>query len=147
MATRSILPARVTSFVLRGFAWSLGLFGLIRLGWFEALVVLPMTRAQAWLATQTFGAPVSPIDITLACSGADALALCAGVILAYPAAWKLRLSGAALGTAMILALNTLRIGVLGRAAGSPVWFSVLHLYVWPAALMIVIAGYVYAWMR
>src|SRR4029077_288847 len=86
-----IRPSPVTSFVLRGLAWSLGLFGLIRLAWFEALVVLPLTQAQARLAASLFGAPMSPIDVTLACSGADALALCAGVILAYPAAWKLRM--------------------------------------------------------
>ena len=135
------------SFALRGIAWSLGLFGLLRLGWFEALAVLPFTKAQARLAANLFGAPVAPIDVTLACSGADALALCAGVILAYPASWKLRMSGAAMGTALILALNTVRIGVLGRAAGSPAWFEVLHIYVWPALLVTAIASYVFAWMR
>ena len=38
--------------------------------------VLPFTRAQGGLAARLFGAPALPIEVTLACSGADALALC-----------------------------------------------------------------------
>ena len=94
-----------------------------------------------------FGAPALPVEATLACSGADALALCLGAVLAYPVTWRARLAGAAGGAALILGLNTLRIGTLGRAAASPAWFNALHLYVWPAVLTLAIAGYVFAWMR
>ena len=51
------------------------------------------------------------------------------------------------GAGLILGLNTVRIGTLGRAAASPAWFNALHLYVWPAVLTLAIAGYVFAWMR
>ncbi len=88
-----------------------------------------------------------PIEVTLACSGADALALCLGTILAYPVKWRARIAGAAGGAALILVLNTLRIGTLGQAAASPAWFNILHVYVWPAVLLLAIAGYVFAWMR
>jgi exosortase/archaeosortase family protein len=135
------------NFALRGVAWSLGLFGLLRVAWFETHAILPITRAQASLALAGFGTPRLPIDVTLACSGADALALCAAAILAYPAAWRLRLAGAAGGTALILALNTIRIGTLGRAAASPHWFAVLHLYLWPGVLVLAIGAYVFAWMH
>ena len=134
-------------FALRAVAWSLGLFGLLRLNWTEAHVVLPLTRMQAGLAMGLFGTPVLAVDVTLACSGADALALCLGAVLAYPAQWRMRLAGAAGGAGLILGLNTLRIGTLGRAAGSPAWFSTLHVYVWPAVLTLAIAGYVFVWMR
>ena len=40
-------PTDAVRFVLRGVAWSLGFFGLLRLSWIEAHVVLPFTRAQA----------------------------------------------------------------------------------------------------
>lgn len=133
-------------FALRGLGWSLGLFGLIRLGWFEAQFVQPLTAAQAWLAFALFGSPSSRIDVTLACSGADAVVLCAGAILAYPSPFRLRLSGAVMGTLMILALNILRIGTLGLASSSPFWFEALHVYIWPGVLALAIAGYVYAWM-
>jgi exosortase/archaeosortase family protein len=134
-------------FAARGVAWSLALFGLLRLGWFERHAVLPLTQLQGRIAQSGFGPPTLPIDITLACSGADALALCVGAILAYPAAWRSRLTGALGGTCLILALNTIRIGTLGRVAASPGWFTTLHLFVWPGLLMIAVAGYVFGWMR
>jgi exosortase/archaeosortase family protein len=134
-------------FAARCVAWSLGLFGLLRLNWTEAHVVLPLTRAQGGLAVGLFGTATLPVEVTLACSGADALALCLGAVLAYPVGWRTRLIGAFGGAALILALNTVRIGTLGRAAASPAWFNTLHVYVWPALLMLAIAGYVFAWMR
>jgi exosortase/archaeosortase family protein len=147
--TDTVQPYRhrhALSFALRGVAWSLGLFALVRLGWFETHAVLPLTDLQARLAESGFG-PRAQIDVTLACSGADAVALCVGAILAYPAIWPMRLGGAAGGIGLILALNTLRIGTLGRAAASPSWFEALHAYVWPAVLTLAIAGYVFTWMR
>jgi exosortase/archaeosortase family protein len=134
-------------FALRGVAWSLGLFGLLRLDWTEAHAVLPLTRVQAAAAVGLFGTTSTPVEITLACSGADALALCLGAVLAYPVKWRTRLSGACGGAALILGLNTLRIGTLGQVAASPAWFNTLHVYVWPAVLTLAIAGYVFAWMR
>ena len=139
--------ARAVAFALRGIAWSLGLFGVMRLSWFEAHAVLPLTRLQAGVAQGAFGAPRLPIEVTLACSGADALALCAGAILAYPASWATRLRGAAGGIVLILVLNTVRIGTLGRAAASPRLFNALHVWIWPAILVVAIAAYVFAWMR
>jgi exosortase/archaeosortase family protein len=134
-------------FALSGVAASLGFFGLLRLTWTEAHVVLPFTRAQGWVAGWLFGPSALPVQITLACSGADALALCLGAILAYPIAWRARLAGAGAGVALIVGLNILRIGTLGRAAASPAWFNALHIYIWPAVLTLAIAGYVFAWMR
>lgn len=134
-------------FAVRGVAWSLGLFGGLRLAWFETHAVLPLTHVQARIAQGAFGAPALPIDVTLACSGADALALCSGAILAYPVSWRVRLTGAAGGIALILGINIVRIGTLGRVAASPPWFHALHLYVWPGVLMLAIAGYVFGWMR
>ncbi len=133
-------------FALRAVAWSLGLFSLLRLVWIEAHVVLPLTRAQGALAGGLFGAAAAPVEVTLACSGTDALALCLGAVLAYPVRWRARLAGAGGAVAAILGLNILRIGTLGRAAASPAWFDALHLYIWPAVLTLAIAGYVFAWM-
>ncbi len=134
-------------FALRAVAWSLALFGLLRLNWIAAHVLLPLTRSQGALAFGLFGTPTLPIEVTLACSGADALALCVATVLAYPVTWRARAAGAAGGVASVLALNTLRIGTLGQAAGSPAWFDALHLYIWPAVLVLAIAGYVFTWMR
>jgi exosortase/archaeosortase family protein len=121
-------------------------FGLLRLQWVAAHVLLPVTSFQGTIAAAVFKTPPLPVEVTLACSGADALALCVGSILAYPVTWRARLTGAAAGTALILVLNTLRIGTLAQATAS-LEFSTLHIIVWPAVLMLAIAGYVFVWMR
>jgi len=136
-----------SNFVIAAIGYSLGVFSLVRLGWMETHLVLPMTQWQGRTAAAAFGAPALPIDVGLACSGADAFALCAGAILAYPATWKRRLVGTAVGFALIMVLNSVRIGTLGRAAASPLLFDTLHVYVWPAVLILAIAGYVFVWMR
>lgn len=134
-------------FALRGAAWGLGLFGLLRLDWTQAQVLLPLTRAQAALGARLFGASALPVAVTLACSGADALVLCLGAVLAYPVRPRMRLAGAAGGAGLILSVNILRISTLGQVAASPVWFNALHVYVWPAVLTLAIVGYVFGWMR
>lgn len=141
------LRSDARSFVLKAIAWSVGLFGLLRLSWIETQALLPFTQFQGRVAEAVLGAPALPIQVTLACSGADAIALCAGAILAYPATWRDRLGGLTGGLALILVLNTVRIGTLGRAAASPTRFETLHVYVWPALLILAIAGYVFGWMH
>ncbi|MBA2602071.1 MAG: hypothetical protein H0U94_00655 [Acidobacteria bacterium] len=143
---RSLPQSPGPRFILRAAAWSLGLFGLLRLAWFETHAVLPLTEWQARVALISFGAPALSVEITTACSGADVLSLCTGAILAYPANWRTRLTGAAGGITLVLALNTLRIGTLGRAAASPS-FDFLHVYAWPGLLTLTVAAYVFTWMR
>ena len=96
---------------------------------------------KAKLALATLKAPsagtVTAVSIV---AGADALALCLGAILAYPVQWQRRLAGAAGGVGLILGLNILRIGTLGRVAATPEWFNTLHVYVWPVVLTLAIAG-------
>lgn len=142
------VPAPLPSgrFVLSAMASSLALFGALRLPWTEAMLLLPLTRAQGVMAERLFGAPSLPVQVTLECSGAEVLALCAGAVLAYPVRWRARLAGAAAGIALILFLNTLRIGTLGLVVASPVWFHRLHVYLWPTLLTLAVAGYVFAWM-
>lgn len=145
-ATAARWDTPAARFAVRALAWGLGLFGLLRLPWIETHGVLPATAMQGRMAAAMSGAATLPVDVTLACSGTDVLAMCAGAILAYPARWRSRLAGAAFGVALILALNIVRIATLARAAGSPL-FDVLHLYVWPAALALTAAAYVFWWMR
>lgn len=142
----SLRSTRAAEFALRAVAWSLGLFGLLRMGWTEAHLVLPLTQVQGSIASRLFGAPAAPVEVTLACSGTDALALCLGAVLAYPVRWRMRLAGGGGAVALVLGLNTVRIATLGWAAASPAWFDALHLYVWPGVLTLAIAGYVFAWM-
>jgi len=141
----SRVPADAGQFVVAGVGASLALFGVLRLAWVETHLVLPLTLWQGQLSTALFGVPRLPLQVTLECSGADALALCAGAVLAFPARLGARLAGAAGGIVLILLLNTVRIGTLGLA--TPAWFGTLHLYVWPTLLMLAIGGYVFGWMH
>ncbi|MBW8867147.1 MAG: hypothetical protein JF610_07390, partial [Acidobacteria bacterium] len=128
MPTDTACGRTAFKFTLRASLWSLAFFGMLRLSWMEVHAVLPFTQL-------------------LACSGADAVALCFGAIFGYPVQWRTRLVGAAAGGGVIVALNISRIGTLGRAASSPFLFNALHVYIWPAVLTLAIAGYVFAWMR
>ena len=139
--------ASAARFALLGVASSLGISGVLRLSWVESQVLLPLTQAQGGIAAPLFGTSAMAVEVTLACSGADVLALCLGAILAYPVGWRSRIAAASGGAGVILGLNTMRIGTLGLAAASPTWFTALHLYVWPAVLTLAVAGYVFAWMR
>lgn len=132
-------------FALFAAGWSLALFGVLRLPPVEQALLMPVTQAQGHLAALLFGIPALPIQVTLACSGSDAIALCAGFIWAYPARWQARAAAVAGGMALILALNTIRIGTLGLVT-APVVFDALHVYLWPALLILAIAAYVFAWM-
>jgi exosortase/archaeosortase family protein len=127
--------------------FSLGFFGLLRSGWVEGHLVLPLTRFQQTAAEFYAGQPAAPINVTAECSGTDVLALFLAAILAWPAPWRTRLAGAAGGIGLILTLNTIRIGTLGQAAGTPALFETLHLQIWPAILVIATSLYVFHWMR
>lgn len=126
---------------------ALGLFGLLRLPWIESHIVLPLTRLQGDVAAAAFQTPAAPISVTLACSGTEVIAMCLGAVLAYPVSWRARLSGAGVIVAGILGLNTIRIGTLGLASGDSQWFNALHLYLWPAGLILATSGAVFVWMR
>ncbi len=144
----SLRSNHALEFGLRAVAWSLGLFGLLRLGWIETHVVLPATVLQGGLAIQT----VRRADVARRRHAGMQRRRRAGALSRrrprLPGADGHRASPrAAGGIALILGINTLRIGTLGLAASSPGWFNALHVYVWPAILTLAIAGYVFAWMR
>jgi hypothetical protein len=48
---------------------------------------------------------------------------------------------------VIAVLNTVRIGTLSLVVGDRPVFDLLHVYVWPAILIVVAVAYVFAWMR
>ncbi len=134
-------------YLIRAVLTGFGLFGLLRLPWIETHLVLPLTRLQGDVAASAFNTPAAPISVTLACSGAEVIAMCLGAVLAYPVRWSARALGAVVILAIILGLNTVRIGTLGLAVADPFWFDALHLYLWPAFLALASAGAVFWWMR
>ncbi len=138
----------VFRFALTAAAWFIGLFGVLRLDWVERTVLEPVAQLQQRVADQLTGAPTSLIYADASCSGGDAMALCLGAVMAFPAAtWSARLRGAAVGLVVIVAFNTLRLGNLSLVAANPALLDLLHVYIWPSILILVAVAYVYTWMR
>ena len=127
-------------------AWFVGLFGLMRLPWVERVLLTPFADVQQRVADQLTGAPSDLVYAGASCSGGDPLALCAGAIFAFPATWGARLRGAAVGFTLITALNIVRLGHLSLIAENRALLDLLHVYVWPGILILIAAGFVYAWM-
>jgi exosortase/archaeosortase family protein len=127
-------------------AWNAAFFALLRTSWFSTHATLPVTLWQQAVAAWYGGHSATPVVVTVECSGADAMALAAGVIVAYPASWRRRLAGVATVVPILLLLNIVRIGMLSRVAGSVRLFDALHLYVWPTILVVASAALVLGWM-
>ena len=137
----------VRAFLVQVVLWNVALFGLLRLPWIDRYFVGALVEFQKSLVFW-YGAPTNAgIVVNSSCSGADVMALCAGVILAYPAPWMRRLAGAAAGLALILVLNMVRIGTLFAVAGDRALLDLLHVYVWPALLTAAVLLYVLVWIR
>ena len=109
----------VLRFALTAGAWFIGLFGLMRLGWVERQLLVPFAQLQERVADQLTGAPTDAVYVDASCSGGDAMALCLGAVLAFPATWSARLRGAGIGLLVIAAFNIVRIGNLSLVAAYP----------------------------
>ncbi|MCY4120132.1 MAG: hypothetical protein OXG72_04350, partial [Acidobacteria bacterium] len=127
-------------------AWFVGLFGLMRLPWVERVLLTPFAEVQQRVADQLTGAPSDLVYAGASCSGGDPLAICAGAIFAFPATWGSRLRAVAVGFTIITAFNIVRLGHLSLIAENRALLDLLHVYVWPGILILVAAGFVYAWM-
>ena len=128
-------------------AWVIGLFGLMRLGWVQQNLLLPFAGLQQRLGSDLTGAPMGAVVVDMSCTGADVIALCLGVILAFPAPWRTRIQGGLVGLLLIAVMNTLRIASLSFVATNGALMNLLHIYVWPTILIIAVSAYVFVWIN
>jgi S-adenosylmethionine decarboxylase len=126
--------------------WNLLIFGLLRSTWLEQRALLPFANLQALVASWYGGQASAPVVVSLECSGADVLALCAGFVLAFPSSWRRRLGGLSIILPFLVLLNIARIVTLSSAAASPSQFHLLHSYVWPAVFILAAVTMVRVWM-
>jgi exosortase/archaeosortase family protein len=150
MATAASQPVTVATvgpavrFLAVVTVWMGALLFLLRLGPVEQHLVLPLVRLQQCIAAW-HSSGSTPILVDLSCSGTDVMALVLAACLAFPVPWRHRLRGAAVGLALILGLNVIRIASLAVAAGGPL-FEPLHHYVWPTILVVSSLGYLTGWI-
>ncbi|MGH9382633.1 MAG: methyltransferase domain-containing protein [Thermoanaerobaculia bacterium] len=126
--------------------WIAALLALSRVPWVETRLLVPLARAEGGLAARLFGADIGSVQVGASCTGADAAALALAAILAFPARWRHRLLGVAAALTVISMLNALRLGTLAAVVERRELFQLLHVYVWPAILVVAAAGWVAVWM-
>lgn len=88
------------------------------------------------------------VHINFECTGVYVLLILFVFLLAYPAGWRARLGGAALGVLALQVLNVFRIAVLVRVAElQPALFDYLHEYVWQGLFLVLTVAYAMAWVE
>lgn len=77
------------------------------------------------------------VEIAAGCNGVEAVILLTAAILAFPAPWRYKLLGIAIGFAAIQGLNLVRIvSLFYLGMWNEVYFNWAHLYVWQALIML-----------
>jgi len=88
------------------------------------------------------------VDIVNGCTGLDVGIFLASAILVFPAPWRLRLRGIAVGFAVVFVANFARVLTLCVLnATSPDAFEIVHIYVWPALISLVCLATLLVWIR
>ena len=82
------------------------------------------------------------------CSGIYVAILFSSGVLAFPATWRSRLSGLALGVLAIFAVNVLRLVTLGAIiAKKRDLLPLFHEYLWQVLFILVVAGLYLLWIE
>lgn len=135
------------TFVVQAAVASVVLFGLIRLDWVDSHIIATLVEWQKTIVFWYGARPTAPISVASSCSGADVMALCLAVTLAYPVPWRRRWAGAIGGLGVIFVLNVIRIASLYAVAETPARLALWHLYLWPTLLSVALGGYLWLWIR
>ena len=77
------------------------------------------------------------VTIEAGCNGVEAMLVLLAGILAFPAPWRYKLAGLAVGAVAIQALNLVRIvSLFYLGQWDAQWFEWAHLYVWQTLIML-----------
>ena len=77
------------------------------------------------------------VTIEAGCNGVEAMLVLLAGILAFPAPWRLKLIGLAIGIVAIQALNIVRIvSLYYLGQWDAQWFEWAHLYIWQSLIML-----------
>jgi exosortase/archaeosortase family protein len=93
---------------------------------------------------------VGTVTLTIAknCDAMDVNIVFAAAVLAFPARWRARLLGVAIGTGVLAIVNILRIASLyGIDARWPGSFEIVHAEVWPLLLVALAVAMFLGWSR
>lgn len=92
--------------------------------------------------------PNFSVEVVGECTGLYEMLIFLAAMIAYPAGWKKKLMGAALGIPFLYAVNMVRmvfIMVVGN--WSPKTFDFMHLYFWQVAMILIIVSAWVLWIE
>ena len=88
------------------------------------------------------------LSIERGCNGVEAVIILVSAMLAFPAPWKNRLIGIALGFVAIQVLNLVRIiSLFYLGQWNRMWFDWFHLYLWQALIVLDALVAFLIWLR
>jgi exosortase H (IPTLxxWG-CTERM-specific) len=126
-------------------------FSLISLNWVNDHVIEPFTAGIARVSGATLallGQDVRmqgtvirgsrfAVNIRNGCNGVEAMLIFLAAVLAFPAPWKARLVGLAVGAVAIQAVNLVRVVALYlTGAYFPTWFDASHTVIWQTLVIL-----------
>ncbi len=83
--------------------------------------------------------PHASVTVQIGCDATEPIVLLLATMLAFPAPWRARLLGAAIGLPTLLGLNVVRIASLYETrVHRPEWFDTLHVQVWQPAFIVAV---------
>ena len=150
------------------FLWFLGLqatlFGLELTPWVQSWLVVPWTNTLAAISAgivKLFDPQVLSqgkvlqsasngfaVSIEAGCNGVEATIVLVAAILAFPAPWKRKLVGLAIGVIAVQGLNVVRvISLFYLGQWNSDVFEWAHLYVWQALIMLDVLIVWLLWVR
>lgn len=128
-----------------------GSFTLVSLNWVNDHVIEPFTGGVAKVSGATLdllGQDVRmqgtiirgqrfAVNIRNGCNGVEAMLIFLAAVLAFPAPWRARLAGLALGVVAIQAVNLVRVVALYlTGAYFPSWFDASHTVIWQTVVIL-----------
>lgn len=109
-----------------------------------AAIGLPVTQEL----TRLTHASGFSCEIDSACTAFAPVVLLTAAILGWRAPRRWQLVGVLMGAVVLSLINQLRlVSLVWLGVQAPAWLDLAHLWLWPAALLFVIAGYWYVWAR
>ncbi len=107
-----------------------------------------LTGSHSPLVDSTIQANTFTIEINFECTGVYVVLILFTFLLAYPASWKARLTGALVGAVGLTLVNILRIAFLIRIAElAPNFFDYFHEYVWQGLFLVLVIVYAMSWVE
>lgn len=128
-----------------------GSFTLISLNWINDHAIEPFTGGIARLSGAVLNllgqhvalrgtviqGPHFAVNIRNGCNGVEAMLIFLSAVLAFPASWRSRLAGLALGTLAIQAVNLVRVVSLYlTGAYLPRFFDASHTVIWQSVVIL-----------